>query len=367
MNGNQDERLAAERAADWIARLKNAGPQERAAFVRWMKESPRHVRDTLLAAALEVELRRIDPERKFDIDQLASLSNVVQVHPAVALRSRSATPRWRWAAGFGLAATIAAVAWLGWSGNLEAWLQPTRYATAIGEQRSIELSDGSLVSLNAQSRVRVEYSSGARDVYLESGQALFVVERDARRPFRVHAGDAIVQAVGTKFDVNRLADRTDVAVIEGVVEVAAAGATNGAPTQRGGSPATLLERLAERTRLEAGQGVTITAAGVTAPAALDVGEVSAWRERRLIFKNQALADIVGEFARYNRTPQIRVEGQALRAKQFSGVFYADDLDSFVASLDSEGDIVLERRGAELIIRERGAGAPYVEDALPAAQ
>jgi transmembrane sensor len=365
MNGIQDERLAAERAADWIARLKNAAPQDRAAFVRWMKESPKHVRDALLASALEIELRRVDPERKFDIEQLASSSNVVHMHADAAARPSNPVPLWRWVAGFGLVAAVAAAVGLGWSGRLDAWLRPNLYATAVGELRSVELKDGSVVSLNAQSQVRVAYSDEARDVYLEAGQALFVVEHDAERPFRVHAGDATVVAVGTKFDVHRLADRTNVAVIEGVVEV-----ESGSTQSAGAAPSVSLENLAERTRLEAGQGVTITPAGVTAPAVLDVSEVSAWQQRRLIFRNHTLDEIVHEFARYNRTPHIRVEGAALRAKRLSGVFYADDLDSFVASLGADASIEMERRGAELVIRERASGAASAEDSgdpVPAVQ
>ena len=56
------------------------------------------------------------------------------------------------------------------------------------------------------------------------GEALFRVHHDAGRPFRVYTDDAIVQAVGTQFDVYRRDDGTVVSVLEGRVDVTPAAA-----------------------------------------------------------------------------------------------------------------------------------------------
>lgn len=348
MNGNQDERFAAERAAQWISGMKTAGPKERAAFVRWMKESPKHVRDALLAAALEVELRRVDPDRKFNIEQLAASSNVIQLSGEHSSRQHETAPRRRWVVLAGAAASVAIALAIGWFGLQQSWLSPNRYATEIGEQRTIELRDGSVVSLNTQSRIRVAYSDEGRDVYLEAGQAFFDVERDARRPFRVHAGEAVVRAIGTKFDVRRRADSTSVAVIEGVVEVHAS-----APRPEESISEAFVE-MVEGAVLKAGQGVVISETRITAPAPLDVSEVTAWQHRRVMFRDQALAKIIDEFALYNATPRIHLEGEALRSRRLSGVFNADDLESFVAYLESEYNVALEQNGSVLTIRERSS-------------
>src|SRR5262249_31967908 len=93
------------------------------------------------------------------------------------------------------------------------------YRTGVGEQRRVELADGSVVHLNSKSRVRVIYSDRARDFRLLEGEALFKVGHDAARPFRVRAGDNLIRALGTQFNVLRRPSGTTVQVIEGAVQV----------------------------------------------------------------------------------------------------------------------------------------------------
>src|SRR5688572_30204348 len=111
----KEELLVAERAAEWLSRLKTAGPQERAAFVRWLKESRLHVREVLLATTWDTLLVHVDPRCAIDIQDLINASgNVVPVRPGAAsatpARSTPAAPkprRWPWIVSFG--ATAAAV------------------------------------------------------------------------------------------------------------------------------------------------------------------------------------------------------------------------------------------------------------------
>lgn len=348
MNANHEEQLAAQRAAQWLERLKAAEPQERAVFVSWLKESRGHVRETLLATAWDVVLRNIDPDRRVDVKKLMSDSaNVVPVGSghAPAIYGKNGGSRWPWIASLAASVALVAAVLLVSSGSLRDLMHSNRYATSVGEQRAIELADGSVVSLNTQSSVRVEFSDEARDVYLGAGQAMFSVAHDASRPFRVHVDATVIQAIGTKFDVRRLEDRINVAVIEGRVQIN--------PERPRNSVDTTLAEMSERTRLAAGEAVSIIVNGqVTPPAAIDVAEISAWQQRRLIFRNHTLAEIVDEFGRYNRTPQIRIDGEALGAKRYSGVFDADDPESLLEYLKSDGAVVFERQGQELIIRLR---------------
>src|SRR5689334_5411319 len=91
--------------------------------------------------------------------------------------------------------------------------------TGVGETRTLALDDGSRVVLDTSSRLRVAYTSAARDVELLGGQAHFEVAKDAHRPFRVRTASAEVVAVGTMFDVVALPTRTMVTLIEGRVNV----------------------------------------------------------------------------------------------------------------------------------------------------
>jgi len=192
----------------------------------------------------------------------------------------------------------------------------------------------------------VAFSAEGRDIYLLEGQAIFKVERDAARPFRVHVDSDVVQAIGTQFDVHRLKDRTSVAVIEGVVQII--------PGAAGKITLDTLARLPAETRVPAGERISIAADGKLTPhTQISALEAGAWQQRRLIFRQQTLAEIAAEFNRYNRNPQIRIEGDALRNQRLSAVFDADDpetLFTYLAATDPR--FILDRNGVEMIIRMR---------------
>lgn len=352
---NREDASAAEQAAEWLERLKDPQPGDNERFLAWLKDSRANVREALLASSWEVTLQGIDADRKMDVHQLlAEARNVfpLGLAPSQAIpngegsrRSRFARPFWEADGVKALAASVAVLTvMLVAFASIVHWGFPNEYATAVGEQRTLELTDGSVVSLNTQSRVRVKLSKETRDLYLTSGQAMFSVAHDAARPFRVHVGSAVVQAIGTKFDVRRIGDRTNVVVIEGKVQITPEAAAEAVQNR--------LSMLAENTRLAAGQSVSITSSGITAPAPVDVAEVTAWQQRRLKFRFSTLAEVADEFNRFNRTPHIRIEGDQLRARPISGVFEADDPESLISSLASDNTITVDRSEDEFIIRSR---------------
>lgn len=158
------------------------------------------------------------------------------------------------------------------------------YATALGEQRTLVLEDGSVIALNTGSTIRTDYSTAARTVHLPAGQATFTVAHDPTRPFQVQVRNGIVRALGSRFDVRVRPDRADVAVIEGRIQVTAEG------DKRSGM--TALPPVSEH--LAAGQGLSILDQGqMTPPVPIDVTQVSAWQQRRLVFRGDRLEEIVG--------------------------------------------------------------------------
>src|SRR5262249_24675475 len=94
---------------------------------------------------------------------------------------------------------------------------PEEFHTRFGERRSILLSDGSRIGLNTESRIHVRLSNNRRLVELDTGEALFQVAHDSRRPFEVKVGKVLLRAVGTEFNVDLRASRTTVTVLEGRV------------------------------------------------------------------------------------------------------------------------------------------------------
>jgi transmembrane sensor len=250
-----------------------------------------------------------------------------------------------WSLAAALAAVIVGAA-------LVTWLQlgrGTLYATAIGEQRSIALADGSTIELGARSRVRVHFTDKERDVEFLAGEALFGVAKDPTRPFVVATSNTRVRAVGTQFDVHRRTSGTTVTVLEGRVVVYSPHPT-AAPTSLAGNanpptpkqtregrgegraappqtPKTSDTGQAEGTAavfLAAGEQVTVPEAAGAAtaePRAVDAAASTTWTERTLTFDNAPLSDVVEEFNRYN-AKQIVLTDATLESLRISGVFAA---------------------------------------------
>jgi len=238
--------------------------------------------------------------------------------------------------------TIAATALI-----LHSVLTPT-YATGIGEQRAVELPDGSTVKLNAQSRLRVRFTDHERNVELLAGQALFKVAKNATRPFVVLSDGARVRAVGTQFDMFRRTIGTTVTVVEGQVAVLPSEAGIASPVQEPaanssagsvgpeiGVPATASPAIL----VSAGEQVTVTPTQVTKPTHADVASATAWTKRELVFDLTPLTDVVAEFNRYNAKPLI-VSDASLKEFHVTGVFSSTDPSSLLKFLRAQPRIAV---------------------------
>jgi transmembrane sensor len=246
---------------------------------------------------------------------------------------------------------VSALAWWMWPRGASDWRS---FETATGEQRAFELDDGSVVHLNTHSHVAIRFSKSARDVRLLEGEALFRVHHDAARPFRVYTDDAVVQAVGTQFDVYKRSGDTVIAVIEGTVHIApapqdAAAPPGMIPTVRKGSAT---DRGPSGRNLGASEEADISSAGLVSVRALaDVSEAVAWRDRRLVFRQQTLERIVEEFNRYSRR-QVRLDGAGVTGRIYSGVFDIDDTDSLAQVLARDPDLVVEQSDGSIVVKHR---------------
>lgn len=332
----------AQQAEEWRQILLTASPKEEAAFWAWVEKSPLHLREILIADTLDSALDHMDPERKIDVDALIArskaASNIAPLeHAGSSIRAVHRSHEREWGA-------IAATALL-MAGGFAIWktLPSERYETAVGEQRMLEIEDGSIVFLNTKSKIRRDFSAAARDIYLNEGQALFQVKHDASRPFRVHTTTATIQAIGTQFDVRLYDDRTSVAVVEGTVAVMpGVGSHNGSRVEAVASPL----------KITAGEGVTISVTGkISASVPVDAVVATAWRRQQLVFRDDTLEFIANEFNRYNSVVRLKVEDSASE-KRFNGVFNVHSPDSFLRFLAEEQDLEFEHLGDEVIIRER---------------
>ncbi len=348
----------ATQAAEWLRIMRTSDLRDDEAFLKWLKRSPLHVRELLLAYRLDQKLTQLDAEHRIDIDELIAglSSNVLAMNPRSTLPSSPALPRprrARWIAG--LAASAAAI---GIAAVIPQFVKDRdeSYATNVGEQRNFELEDGSVVWLNTHSRIRVSMDNDARRIDLEYGQALFDVAHDATRPFRVYVDTSVIQAVGTQFDVNRDGEQVAVSVVEGTVQIMRSDSI--------GQFALAPEPKIALPRITAGEGATVTSEGqVSKIANIDAEAAIAWRQQQLVFEDTPLTQIVSEFNRYNRTPQLRVEDIEVGALKFNGVFGARNPESLLTYLSNSSLVAYERRGDEVIIRASPA-AKVQADQVP---
>ena len=210
--------------------------------------------------------------------------------------------------------------------------------------------------LNTDTEVQIEYSRQVRGIRLVKGEALFMVEHDATRPFIVSAGSANVRAVGTQFNVRRREESTEVAVVEGIVQVSTAAATplsteepehsspaDTRPQGRSITPAAI--------RLAAGEKAQVSTAGMKISTSHDIEGVLSWRQRRLTFRDTRLAEVVAEFNRYNRS-QIRIEGSAAQDMQMTGIFDADHPQAIILFAQKNDTLTVQPEGENWVIRSR---------------
>lgn len=354
----------AEEAAHWATTL-DAGPlnfKQKSDLLSWLKTSPVHLNELLMALSLFECVGFSDPAGANDIDDILKQASVNVAPLAEASVSFSETPvatrgKRIWT-GAAIAACLAILIltfqllssvqnrWKGTEANI--------ISTALGEQRSVTLDDGSVVFVNTQSRIAVTYSDEYRTVEVERGEALFDVEENADRPFRVIAGDTIAEALGTRFNVRYINDEAEVSVIQGTVAVTRDGYLFKEldRSQSDADVADLIEVGAlddGRIILVAGESAELSATSwVPTLAVTNADVVSAWTTRRLMFDEDRLEDIAAEFNRYNRV-RLVIESETLSNERLSGVFSADDPESLVDFLTMTNDVRVSRYGSTLRI------------------
>lgn len=314
------ERIASE-AAEWFALMQDPehSMEDKADFAEWLKASKVHVHEYLETMALWSDFTELGPDQ--DIDAVISLANregenIVPLFgladtPAVEVKRFSRKAAW-----YPIAASLAgiAVALL----LLFPSTEPVNYRTAVGEQGSYQLPDGSTAILNAKSEIEVRYNSRYRDILLVSGEVLLDVAKKPDHPFRVITGDAVVQVLGTRFNVRHRHIDTTVTVVDGAVQV---------------QPAELSVGV-KPVIITAGQQANVdTRTYSIAVAEVDANDVMAWRERRLVFDSKPLSAVIDEFNLYNHPPLL-IADPGLETLKVSGAFNVDDWQSFVLYLEA---------------------------------
>ena len=219
--------------------------------------------------------------------------------PSLDVDTGPADPWWRspaFAAGIAACLLLAFASFAWWESRRPQQPLYESFASARAERRAIQLVDGSVVTLAADSKVDVRYTPGERRLRLVRGEALFDVAHNPARPFIVEVAHGEIKAVGTAFDVKVRKDDADVTVVDGVVRISmaavAAGARNDALVQNA--------RKGERVRfgVTARKGERIGVMSQIMNA--DVDEATAWTRGLLVFRGEPLDEVIATVNRYSR-------------------------------------------------------------------
>jgi transmembrane sensor len=324
-NAEMDEeipRLIRAEAALWVTRLH--GPHRdstlESGFRRWLADDPRH------AAAFELAT-----------DAWQRSGNVATSLPMRSEQLAPRFPRLRFASTVLASTAIACMIVF----TALHFLRDGTFATDPGEQRILTLSDGTQVTMNANSRLLVQFDSHVRRVVLAEGEASFDVTKHQVRPFSVVIGDRKVVALGTSFMVRRdepSGSAFTVTLLEGRVAVEPLSLPDVLPEQS--AAAVRLLRPGERLRYAGHAPETVDSPSIE--------KVTAWRRGLLIFDDVSLSEAAADFNRYGPV-KITIGDADIGKIRVGGVFKIGDPADFAQVVANAHNLRIINRSGEIIM------------------
>lgn len=177
--------------------------------------------------------------------------------------------------------------------------------------------------MNSESRLRypVAFFNDTREVYLE-GEAYFEVQRDANRPFIVHAGEQKVTVLGTSFGISCYASEVNdyTTLVSGKVKVD-------------------FERGKQSFVLEPGMQVAYDKkSGIATERKVDVAEFVAWKNGKYVFKQKRLEDILSTLSRWYDF-EVFYQNEDVKESLFSGELRRfDDFNYLLRLIERTSDV-----------------------------
>ncbi|MGC3975770.1 MAG: FecR family protein [Nitrospira sp.] len=302
--GTQDPNTVPSTASAWLVRMETGTitADERRLFAEWLSADPAH-----RAAYREAEQfwHALDG---LGADEIRELNRFLPQDPV----GLTTPPLLSWRRLRALAASVLLVMAIGaWAAS--AWLSVGDYRTAVGEQRTIALSDGSTVQLNTDTALSIAMTDGSRRLTLHRGEAFFTVAPDARRPFEVLADHGVIRALGTTFNVRADRDLTTVTVAEHGVKVVLDSDVS--------------------VDVHAGERIQYRQNRWLGPVErTNMTRTLAWQRHRLMFDQEPLPEVLAELSRYRSGRLVLVRDSSLNELLITGSFDTDHLDRFLPAL-----------------------------------
>lgn len=327
---NHDTRVlptpAQEQAAlAWLSLLHDQPSSgDQATFSHWLQADPAHA-EAYAQAQVIWELSEVPARTLADEDALA-----LQGYLNAMNRARRSSVR-RWSGGLALAASLLLMVSMGAGWQPSRWFDDlgADYVSAPGQVRSVTLADQSVITLDADSAIAVDFSGGERHVEVRRGAAFFSVSHTGE-PFVVDANRGEARVLGTQFEVRLQPMGAQVSVLSGRVGV---------------TPA----KGAEQQVLGADQQVAYSAGHARALQAIDAQAQLAWRQGWLNYYKVPLADVVQDLRRYY-PGRILLLNDELGARRISGSFPSHDPQAVLASLQEVLGFQQNHLGNLIILR-----------------
>jgi transmembrane sensor len=318
-------------ASDWMARMDadtKLTQQELAELKQWMNRSPAHRAQLNSLIAFWQEA-----------NALTGLSFPLQHKQSAANRHQPQSQDWQRSGAFAFVVIVAVMLSIhAWWFDSASQNQPRVsgngvYETRVGEQNSITLVDGSVIELNTNSRLQVNYTDQHRAIKLMQGEAFFDVSKDPNRPFEVAAGSGVVRAVGTAFAVHFNQEVLTVTVTEGKVALAAA-----PPKEQ---PQAMTTSVGALVAGQSAQFAPLLAQALeTSTKTLEtkaLNQALAWREGLLMFSGESLATVVKEMNRYTALT-IEIADPSITDLQVGGQFSVGETENMLENLSISFDL-----------------------------
>ena len=355
--GSDPQRIEAV-AADWLAQRDAGrwGPDDQQALELWIARATLH-RVTFLR--LEAAWNRAEQPRTTSspaTDQLGVVQSVpprvnLQLAP-VALTSPYAVKKaarfpWRLVAAIVVAVSIGSLAYHLLEDGPSAQQLTQVESTAVGEQRKLQLADGSIVELNTDTRLRYAVDAGMRTVAIELGEAFFDVVHDAKRPFTVLAGPYQIKVLGTRFGLRFDGQVLRAVVLDGRVQVAQVDVST--MSNRDLAPLAVLQ-----------QGDVLAASVRRAPVVSRVPlerleDTLGWRRGELVLNDFTLAEAAAEFNRYNLRQLVLTDAAVARLR-VGGRFDPRNVGQFARLLASGFGLTVLEDANRIVVSSTRTGS-----------
>ncbi|MRG43774.1 DUF4974 domain-containing protein [Chitinophaga sp. SYP-B3965] len=204
------------------------------------------------------------------------------------------------------------------------------HQTAMGELRTIELPDHSIVKLNVNSKIHYKDNwdkTHPREVWVD-GEAFFsVTHQSNNRTFVVHTKDVDIQVVGTEFNVNTRRIKTQVVLTTGMVKLTL--------NKKRNQPVITMKP---------GDMVVYSAATTElVNKKVDPEVYSSWKQKVLSFNETPIAEVIKSL-QDNMGITIQLEDSSFSGQTFTGSIPMDNIDVFFKTLSRSFEVHIDKTG-----------------------